>query len=194
MALYDIRHQTDAKINAESVERALAMKGRGTDMALQKWLVLHDTLIAVGFPGGIFDSATKVRDLLKRDDTWDEHENQVERDRTMKVVRSLQGLDDKSKRLMSAQKATLKDFNKIIKRCVFDNRISEDFFSFDLVRGVEDDAAKTEFWAVRRMGVFWEYLEKCPQPEWHTFFRGDWVNREGVYAHTADDAPIEPRM
>jgi hypothetical protein len=194
MVLYDIRHRADAEINAESVERALAMNGRGTDLALQKWLVLHDTLVAVGFPGGIFDRTAKVRDLLKRDDTWDKPENQAGRERTIKVVRSLQGLDDKSKRLISAQKATLKDFNKIIRRCVFDNRPSADFFNFELVRGVEEDEAKTEFWVVRRMGVFWEYLEKCPQPEWNTFFRGDWVKRKGVYAHAADDEPIEPRM
>jgi hypothetical protein len=33
----------------------------------------------------------------------------------------------------------------------------------ELVHGVEDDEAKTEFWVVRRMGVFWEYLE-IPAP------------------------------
>ena len=223
MALYDIRHSADADINSEALERTLEMKGRGTDSALQKWLVLHDTLIAVGFPGGIFDDGAKVRELFKKGTSWDEPENQVRglrrspqlceaqltdaspflgygggrphqaaRERTLKVIRSLQGLDDKSRRVMSAQKASLKDFNKIIKRCVFDNAPSSDFFDFELVHGV--DAAKQEFWAVRRTGVFWEYLDMCPPPEWNAFFKGDWVNRKGVYASAADDEPLEPRM
>jgi hypothetical protein len=192
MALYDVRHSADADINSEALKRTLEMKGTATDSALQKWLVLHDTLIAVGFPGGIFDDGAKVRELFKKGASWDEPENQAERERTVKVIRSLQGIDDKSRRVMSTQNATLKDFNKIIKRCVFDNAHSSDFFDFKLVYGV--DTAKQEFWVVRRAGVFWEYLETCPQPEWNAFFRGDWVKREGVYASTADDPPLEPRM
>ena len=193
MALYDIRHRADADVNAEAMARSLDMKGRGGDSALLKWLVLHDTLIEVGFPGGIFDDAEKVRDLFKKGDSWDDPENQEERERTRKVMRSLQGIDDKNRRVMSAQSATLKDFNKIIKRCVFDNKHSPDFFDFELIC-VKDDATKQELWVVRRTGKFWEYLEKCPPPEWHAFFRGDWDNREGAYASAANDKPLEPRM
>jgi hypothetical protein len=163
---------------------------RSGDTQLERWLVINDVLIAAGWPGGVFDAATRVVNLLqsRSPDEWNSQDNASERERSEKVVKALKGVQAAGRPVRcTTYTVSMQRLQSII------NSLQGRTQHMSLTLKNLAAEGETDQWAVTRTGVLWDMLQTCPEPEWQAFFAGHWESARGFYA-PVDGVKPPPRI
>ena len=188
-ALYQIRKKPLDKSHRDLVERWKCRRATRLDDQLERWLVVHDVLIAAGWPQGIFDS-TGVSELMqRRDPQWDVAPHGMERMRTEATIQALAA----AKPGIKSYSISMGRVSQVVLGYLFPRTNGRAPADLGLCLQSGTDEGGGVFWVVRRTGTLWEYLECCPEPEWQAFFAGHWTKGEGVYTVVSGIKP-PPRV
>jgi hypothetical protein len=91
----------------------------------------------------------------------------------------------------SAREISMKRLNTIMRRYLYKDKPNV-FMKLELVEGTDpNDLSK--FWVISRTGAMWDWLDRCPPPEWQAFFSGQWLEGKGVYTPVGGIKP-PPRV
>jgi hypothetical protein len=189
--LYDLKHKSLETLDTMLVGRCREMTTRSADTQLERWLVIHHVRIAAGWPGGVFESTTRVSELLqsRNADEWNAQESATERERTERVIKALKGVEIKGVKITcSAYSVSMRRLNGIVLLLQSPGTSTLGLSLKNIAAG--DQPAE---WAVTRTGELWEKLDTCPEPEWPAFFAKHWELGKGAYA-PVDGVKPAPRI
>ena len=186
--LHQIHQNPLDKVHGDLVERWRRRLSTRTDEQLELWLVVNDVLIAAGWARGVFDTGKVSEFMQSRDPTWTAAPHAAERARSEATIRALDGVKH-----IKPYNISMRGVNEAIRLYLFPKSNGRAPHDLDFCLREGQDEAGGVFWIVQRSGNLWDYLARCPDPEWHAFFAGHWAKGQGVYTEVNGVKP-PPRV
>jgi hypothetical protein len=185
--LYRMKHENIERLHANLIDRIREMKSSRTDTQLEKWLAVHDLLLAAGWTRGVFDDSSDVRSLLtQKNAAWEDPSRSAERLRSLLVAEKYRAIGK-----CSGCNLSISLFEQAIARAVQ----TSSHLKLNVISTAPGRRTEEQQWVVARTGKVWAFLERCTEePEWTAFFSKHRREGKGHYAASEHGKVVPVRI